>query len=349
MSALSLALFATGWACGWFLLWRLPMPPRSRTGARPRLAVVIPARDEAHALPDLLASVRSQLGPDDELVVVDDHSADTTAAVATAAGARVVAAPDLPEGWLGKPWACSQGVAATTAPLLAFIDADVVLAPGAIDRLAAAQHATGALVSVQPWHRIERPFETMSLLFNVTALMGGGGFSVLRGRFRERLAYGPVLVIDRAQYAASGGHAHPQVRSAVAEDIALGRRIGRNAVFAGRELASFRMYPQGIRSLIQGWTKNIATGARSVPWWAAPLMVGWIWSLAGGPFASGWCYLASVVQIAVQGRRVGRFGVLTALVYPVLLAFFLVIFVRSVILTVLRRPVRWRGRGVLPR
>ena len=105
----------------------------------------------------------------------------------------------------------------------------------------------------------------------------------------------------------------------------------------------------GVRALVQGWTKNIATGARRVPWWAAPLMVGWIWSLAGGPFASWWCYAASVAQLAVQARRVGRFGLLSAAVYPVLLVFFLVVFVRSVVLTALGRPVWWRGRRVATR
>ncbi len=197
-----------------------------------------------------------------------------------------------------------------------FVDADVALATAALDRLEGAQAASGALVSVQPWHRVERPYEALSMLFNVTALMGGAGFSVFRGHVRQRLAYGPVLVVDRATYEAAGGHGHPEVRGAVAEDLALGRVLGSNLPFAGRGLASFRMYPSGVRALVQGWTKNIATGARCVPWWAAPLMVGWIWSLAGGPFASWWCYGASVAQLAVQARRVGRFGLLERGVLP---------------------------------
>jgi len=350
VSVVSLALFAVGWSCGWVLLWRLPLPPRPASGATRRsLAVVVPARDEAHNLPRLLASTTPQLGPGDELVVVDDHSTDATSAVARDAGATVVVAPDLPIGWAGKPWACHVGAAAITAEVLVFVDADVSLVTTALDRLEAAQAGSGALVSVQPWHRVERPYEALSMLFNVTALMGGGGFSVLRGHVRQRLAYGPVLVIDRATYEAAGGHGHPEVRGAVAEDLALGRVLGRNLPFAGRGLASFRMYPSGVRALVQGWTKNIATGARSVPWWAAPLMVGWIWSLAGGPFASWWCYGASVAQLAVQGRRVGRFGLLSAALYPFLLVFFLVVFARSVVLTAFGRPVWWRGRRVATR
>jgi 4,4'-diaponeurosporenoate glycosyltransferase len=106
------------------------------------------------------------------------------------------------------------------------------------------------------------------------------------------------------------------------------------------------MYPGGVRSLVQGWTKNIATGAASVPWWAGLLVAGWIWSLAGGPFTSAWFYVASVAQLLVQGRRVGRFGVVSAVLYPLLLVFFLAVFLRSVVLTALRRPVRWRDRLV---
>ena len=69
---------------------RLPAPP---TTARPPLAVVVPARDEAAALPAPARPAGPQLRPGDELVVVDDHSADDTAAVARAVGVRVVRAP----------------------------------------------------------------------------------------------------------------------------------------------------------------------------------------------------------------------------------------------------------------
>ena len=49
------------------------------------------------------------------------------------------------------------------------------------------------------------------------------------------------------------------------------------------------------------------------------------------------------------GRRVGRFGLLSAVAYPLLVVFFLVVFLRSVALTLLRRPVRWKGRPVATR
>lgn len=346
----STLLFVAGWCCGWFLLWRLPRTVRPRDGApRRRIAVVVPARDEATNLPAVLASVLAQLRPTDECVVVDDHSTDGTGEVARALGADVVEAPDLPQGWAGKPHACMVGARATGAELLVFVDADVTLAPGALDALQAEQARRRGVVSVQPWHDARLPYEKLSLLFNVTALGGSGAFSPLREVFRSRIAYGPVLAIDRDTYERTGGHAHASVRGAVAEDLALARVVGRSTAFAGRHLATFGMYPHGVRSLVQGWTKNIATGAASVPWWAGVAMVAWLWSLTGGIFGSPLFVLASMAQLWVQGRRVGRFGPVTALCYPLLLVFFLVVFVRSVALTAVGHRVLWRGRRVATR
>ena len=82
--AVGWGLYAVGWSLGWLLLWstrRLP-PPTDR----PAVAVVVPARDEAGSLPALLAALRPQLREGDELVVVDDHSSDATAASGSPAG-----------------------------------------------------------------------------------------------------------------------------------------------------------------------------------------------------------------------------------------------------------------------
>ena len=357
-SLASAALFLVGWSCGWLLLWRpRPLPPRACDPTpRPPLTVVVPARDEESSLPLLLATLVPQLRPGDRCVVVDDESSDRTAAVAAAAGAEVVAAPPRPEGWTGKAWACATGaaLAASTSggeDVLVFIDADVRLErPDVLDRLAAQVGAApDGLISVQPWHRTSRPVEQLSLFFNVAALMGSVAFTVLGTRVRPTLAFGPVLACRLAAYEASGGHAHASVRGAVAEDIALAQRFPSVALFTGRPDVSFRMYPGGLRGLIQGWTKNIASGAASVRGWFAVLIVGWLWSLNGGWITSVWFYAASVVQVLVLGRRAGRFGPLSAAAYPVLVVCFLVIFLRSVALTLLRRPVPWKGRPVATR
>lgn len=100
-----------------------------RTGARPRIGVVIPALDEEAALPLVLAEIPRDLV--DVVVVVDNGSRDRTAEVARANGAHVVSEPRR-----GYGSACLAGLhvlletgTATVAPLSAhdivvFLDAD---------------------------------------------------------------------------------------------------------------------------------------------------------------------------------------------------------------------------------
>ena len=301
------AIYAVGWAVGWMLLWSTRRLPASRQD-RSAVAVVVPARDEAEALPQLLVPLLAQLRAGDEVVVVDDHSSDATAAVAAEHGARVVAAPDLPAGWVGKPHACSVGASVTTAPLLVFLDADVRPGPDLLAGLAAAITDDDAVVSVQPWHDARRPGERATALANVVALMGSGGFTILGARVRPTVAFGPVIAVTRAAYDAAGGHAHPDVRASLTEDIVLARRVGRCRLFSDRGDATFRMYPRGFAQSLAGWSRTMAAGIGATRWWLAIAVAAWVWSLAGGLFAGWMAYPLSAVQVWVLGRRAGRFG-----------------------------------------
>jgi 4,4'-diaponeurosporenoate glycosyltransferase len=335
---------------------------------RPQLVVVIPARNEERSLPLLLASLATQtLGPD-EVIVVDDHSSDGTGVLARSAGATVIAPPPLPPGWLGKTWACHHGAMATNADLLLFIDADVALASGAIAGLVAEHAHGGGLVSVQPAHRTVELYEQLSAICNVVTLMGTGAFSG-RPRRPVDMAFGPCLLIDRRDYDAIGGHAHPAARLQVAEDIAMARQmraLGRPVtVLAGGELVGFRMYPDGLGQLIEGWTKMIGNGARLTSWplqvavtiWVAGALLGARRGLSvlAAVATRRWrpdiaidaaIYAAWVTEMAWLMGRVGRWRQVTSLAFPAPLAAFVVLVVRSAVLVARRRPAMWRGRAV---
>jgi glucosyl-3-phosphoglycerate synthase len=101
-----------------------------------RVAVCLPARDEAETVGRVVSVVRTQLIEQvplvDELVVVDDDSHDETAAAARAAGARVLNAADIlteydgEEGTAGgKGQALWKAVYATSSEIVTFCDADV--------------------------------------------------------------------------------------------------------------------------------------------------------------------------------------------------------------------------------
>lgn len=338
------ALVLAGWLAGWWLLARLPRPsapPRGDVSTLAEMSVVIPARNEAHNLVRLLATIPA--GP--QVLVVDDHSSDSTAAVAEGAGARVVPAPPLPPGWTGKSWACATGVSETDRPVLMFLDADTWFEPGGFERIAAEHRPQGSLLSVQPYHHTERAYETLSAPFNLVGMMGINAFTPRRRP--PTGAFGPCLVCRRDDYERAGGHA--SVRADILDDVALSRRFTSVRCMAGRGSIRFRMYPLGPAQLLEGWTKNIAAGAGSTRLTVAALTFLWV---SGGLSAVTVpaAFAAFVLQWAVHLRRVGRFPWWAPVVYPALLAAFVAVFARSLALTVVRRRVRWKGREIaIPR
>ncbi|HVE45175.1 MAG TPA: glycosyltransferase [Acidimicrobiales bacterium] len=240
---------------------------------------------------------------------------------------------------------------------LVFLDADTTLAAGGLSRLLGEHRRRGGLVSVQPFHVMERPYEALSAFFNLVSMMGVGAFTPRRNA-RPAGAFGPCLVSSTADYAATGGHAHPDVRGRVVEDVALAQRFAGAglpvSVLGGRGTISFRMYPRGLSQLVEGWTKNFATGASSTRPFTFVLISLWL----SGCISAAWympapaplvVYLAYTGQLAWMLRRIGRFGWWPVLLYPVPLAFFLVVFARSLVLTHLRGEVRWRGRTISTR
>ncbi|MGN6473898.1 MAG: glucosyl-3-phosphoglycerate synthase [Mycobacteriales bacterium] len=97
------------------------------------VSVVLPARDEAATVGEIVAAIRGELGGGasplvDEVIVVDSASRDATASVAAESGARVVALTDVVTAFAprpGKGEAMWRGVAATTADVVVFVDADL--------------------------------------------------------------------------------------------------------------------------------------------------------------------------------------------------------------------------------
>jgi 4,4'-diaponeurosporenoate glycosyltransferase len=328
------------------------------------VSVIIPARDEAHNLPVLLESLSASRVQPGEVIVVDDHSQDATATVARERGAHVLAAPPLPPGWLGKSWACHVGAASAASARLLFLDADTCLGPDAVSMLLDVLDRDGGLVSVQPSHRTERAFEQLSAFFNVVSLLGTGAFAARPPR-AQRMAFGPCLLTSATDYRMCGGH--EAVRGDVVEDIALASRYAdrglRVTCHLGGQALWFRMYPQGLRSLLQGWTKNIAVGAGRAPAAFSALAVVWVAaaataaaSLVSG--AVGWAsggtapildlaaWLLMAAQLAWMLRVIGRFRWWTSALYVLPLLGFIVVFLRSAVMAARRSPAVWRGRQV---
>ncbi len=296
----------------------LPQPPTSR------VAVIVPAYNEAVNLRDCITAVlASQLPQPEQLQVwiADDGSTDGTGAIATDlahqdARVRAIAVPPRPQDrvWLGKSWACatvSDHLAALPdadrPDYLLFIDADVRLAPEAIARALtdAATHASD-LYSCAPelicgcWAEwLVQPLMMMLI---------GAAFdfeTVNRPQSRRVLAAGPFMLFRRTSYEAIGGHR--QIAHILFEDMALAREIVaqdytlRYGIGAG--FVRVRMY-QDFAALWEGWTKNFHSASDR----------NFLVSLAGavgvalmfaGPWIGGAIALVAVAILAVNGAALG--------------------------------------------
>jgi hopene-associated glycosyltransferase HpnB len=129
--------------------WRVSrrLPPTAKEISSRRVAVVIPARDEAAAVGPCVASLLQQVGPHRiHIFLVDDGSSDGTANIArrsaeeagASAALTVIQGQSLPSGWTGKLWAVHQGIerAREFSPqFLLLTDADILHAPDSITTL----------------------------------------------------------------------------------------------------------------------------------------------------------------------------------------------------------------------
>ena len=333
------------WLAGFLLLSGLrPCAEFNRPRPSPSASVIIPARNEEHNLPTLLRSLAAQPLRPREIIVVDDGSTDRTAELAKQLGAKVIPSQPLPEGWRGKTWACHQGAQVATGELLLFVDADTWFEPEGLAHALSA-YDSGAF-SVGPYHAVRKPYEDLSLFFNFSMVIG----TVPNGLF------GQMLLVDRESYQRIGGH--ETVRGRILENFWLARQFRaadiRVRSVAGRGVFSFRMYPNGLVELIQGWTKGFASGAGQTPRGTLLLIVAWTTGLMlaplGGLVTGDWlrwgaAYLLCAAQVGWFSRQAGAFRWFTAVLYPVPLIFFFVVFAWSTLRS--GKRVQWKGREIL--
>jgi cellulose synthase/poly-beta-1,6-N-acetylglucosamine synthase-like glycosyltransferase len=285
-------------------------------------AVLVPARDEAATITDVLRPLVEQAS----VAVLDDGSSDGTGDLARAAGARVIVGTPPPPGWLGKPWACAQLAAATTADVLVFVDADVRVADGAVAAaIGLLNEAALDIVCPFPRQLAETPAERL-----VQPLLQWSWLTTLPLRVAERsprpsltAACGQFVVVRRVALERAGGFA--AVRGAVLDDLALVRAVkasgGRGGVVDGTDLASGRMYA-GLPELRDGYGKSLWSAFGSRPRSIAVLgLLGLIYVLPPlaalrGSRVGALGYLAGVASRVIAARRTGGRAIPDAFAHP---------------------------------
>jgi len=225
------------------------------------VSILIPMRNEEENVTECINSIISQVGLKDyDVLTLNDHSEDETSSLlAKFPNIKNLSGKALPDGWLGKSWACQQLANASTGEYLVFIDADVRLSKNAI---------ASAILKMDKWdfispypmqiangfvQRLFQPLLQWSWLASVPLLI-----SQKLGIKSMAVANGQFLIIKKSAYVTSGGH--ESIRSEVLDDIMLARQLLSSGFYGGvaegSQVASCQMYKTA-GALVNGYRKSL--------------------------------------------------------------------------------------------
>lgn len=363
--AAALALLPLLLAISNLRLFRAPAgPPPPGTS----VSILIPARNEEGNIAACVGAALASKDVSVEVVVLDDHSDDGTAAIVKGLARadpklRLERAPPLPAGWCGKQHACHVLARRARYPVLLFIDADVRLAPEAAGAAAGFLLSRDiGLASGFPRELTGSAAERLMIPLIHLLLLGYLPMALMRRRSDVGLAAGcgQLIIVRKDAYVRAGGHA--AIRASLHDGLMLTRAFRRAGImtdlFDATGLASCRMY-EGGRALWSGFAKNATEGMatpRALPLWTVLLFGGHVLPWALLPV----CVAAGAPAIAVAASAVGVFANLALraalaarfrqswvaiLAHPLSMLAMLALQWSALISAGLGKPASWRGRS----
>ncbi len=333
----------------------------------PRLSVCVPARNEARGIQACLQSLLNQDYPNFEVIAIDDHSTDRTGDIMRILSQenprlKVLKAKDLPEDWLGKPFALHQAFKIAQGEYLLFTDADPVFKPTALNTAVHAMRERELdLLTLMPqaefgsfWEQAVQP-----VIF---------GFIASLTRFRNvndpghksAMGFGAFLMFRRVAYEKIGGH--EAGKADVLEDVLIAKRAKRAGlkllVADGKKLFSIRMY-FGLKEIWFGWQKNmffamkesvlkatynvaVVLGFVFTPYIILAInifeQIGWLWI--------GMSMVGVVLVSAAAYKTCDEMGLHrnNAVLFPMGALVMAAIMANSMFHTLVRKKTKWRGR-----
>jgi chlorobactene glucosyltransferase len=343
--------------------------PRVTSG--PFVSVIVPTRNEERSIARCLESLLRQGYADYEVVVVDDESGDATAGIVAALAAheprlRLVSGVPLPDTWLGKPHALSQGAAVARGEILILTDADTVHSRESISwAVTNLQDHQADILSGYLRQEYGSLGESI-VVPTMYAMMLLVPLFLLPRTKSPGLAFaiGQFVAVRREALTAVGGF--EAIKDSIVDDMSMATRMKesgyRNVFLDAKRVAACRLY-SGYRDAFRGIERSIysAVGGRPLTVLAISAIV---LGLIVGPAL--WA-LVSIARIEIPGALVAvsvvLFAVQWALVvwdrnvpfsafvlYPLVFLNLIVILAASMLDTGFGPGVDWKGRMVrLPR
>jgi chlorobactene glucosyltransferase len=334
----------------------------------PPVSILVPVRNEAQNVEPCLRSLLAQEYGDFEILVLDDESTDGTGEILAALSSedlrlRVPQGKPLPQGWLGKHWACFQLAQIAAGELLLFTDADTRHHPQALgDAVAALVAERCDLLSALPREIVISWAERLAVPIIPWSILS---FLPLGLAHRLRVpaltaAVGQFVLCGREAYVEVCGHA--ALRDHTADDLALVRLMAARGfvwrLVDGSSRVSCRMY-QDTHQVLEGFSKNLfaAFDYRIVPFVFVWLWLGLVFCeppvvLLLITIAPSWAGLSPLLAAAAIAVSLLLWGITCrrcslplylALLYPATVLVTVAIALRSMSQTLAGRA-RWKGR-----
>jgi len=322
------------------------------------LSVLIPARNEARSLPLLLDDLRKTSYHNVEIIVCDDHSTDATPDILESYARKMdnlsyFKSEQLPEGWLGKNFACHQLAQRANGDYLLFLDADVRISPGMPSKaISYIQKYRKSLVSVFPTQLMYSFGEMSAVPIMNWVLLSLLPLPLVRNTRYSSLsaANGQFMLFDTINYRKNNWHS--QVKGEATEDIVLSRLIKKSgggvATLAGGSDVFCRMYSSYGESII-GFSRNVHQyfgNSRMVMLiFAFTVLLGWVpvW-LYWGWTGIKW-YLLMVIANRVFIAMLSKQNSLSVFLHPIQMFTFVVIAFMNVSGRI-KGQAEWKGRTI---
>ncbi len=312
-------------------------------GARPPdCMVIVPARNEEANVARVVKSF-----PHDTVIVVDDHSIDSTAEAARKAGAGVLRAPDLLGNAIGKSSACAAGARVLESRWILFADADTWFDPGFLNAAVACAEASG-LSFLSVYLKSDLPtLAEQTLVPCAEALY----FSGVHPRSNPGAAFnGQCVLARREAYEFVGGHT--AVASSRIEDVkiaALAARHRMKFAIARTSMGHVRYHTDG---LWRGFERNAFRFVMVSPWMGLTIVLAASIAALWLP-ALGWLLLArlwapALVFALLPWALLGPWyrNPLRALLAPFGIYGMFFVILNGFLAAITGREVVWKGRAL---
>ncbi len=244
-----------------------------KTGKKPLVSVIIPARNEENRIASCIKTLKLQTYPNLEIIIVDDFSKDNTPEKAKESinddkRFTLLKLSDIdqkkPMEWIGKSYAMHQGRQHAHGEWLLFIDVDYMYHEHELIEQAI-EHVLNEkidLLSLIPrhicksfWEKIIQPIP-LGLIPAISPLSRAN-----KPDNNVAIAFGCFILVRKTVYDSVGGY--KVIKGHIADDAAMAKLVKQSGfklgIARGQQLLKIRMY-EGFHEIWEGWSKNIFLG-----------------------------------------------------------------------------------------